>query len=315
MIVIPSLATSRDVIVEATAWAPGAVLRASRGVATPGGKPLNIARDCARMGIPVRLVVLADRLLSEEVEQERSTAVDLSLIVSTIPSRTDICLTNGEGTSTVVNGAVQALAAGELAAAMELLESVISPGDVLVLAGRQPPGATSSIVSLARRKGARLVVDTSGSDLNASLAEAPEIVKVTADELAEMEVGQHSQNIWRNGRVLIPQPVELAVSDGANGVRGWLSDGQIVEVRPPTVEIVNPFGAGDALTAGIASAAAEDRSLLDGLVRGTAWAAACVERLGVDFDADRAGSLVPQVSVKFASATPNPDRMSASGVH
>jgi fructose-1-phosphate kinase PfkB-like protein len=313
MIVVTSLATSRDVIVEVPDWAPGSVRRATRTEVTPGGKPLNVARDCALMGIPVRLVLLADAEVASEVSRCLSPLIEGQIVTSTTPSRTDVCLTDGSGTMTVVNGPIRSPADEELSVALSLLEDATGAGDVVVLAGRQPTGACSSILSLVRRRNARVIVDTSGTDLDTCLAAAPSVAKTTATELAEIRPGRSKAAVWANARVLAPGPTEVVVSDGERGLRAWLADGSRVEVRPPRVHAVNGFGAGDALTAGIAAALAADRPLLDGLVQGTAWAAACVERLGVDFDAGRARALEADVVVESGHGPAGGSRMPADG--
>jgi fructose-1-phosphate kinase PfkB-like protein len=300
VIVVPSLNTSRDVIVRVRSWAPGAVERAELQMVIPGGKAVNVARVCGWMGTPVRLVALADADLADQI-RDMSPLVETHLVVSAAPSRTDVCLTTGRGVTTVVNGPAPPSRPVDIAAAMKLLDDAIGPGDLVVLAGRQLPGTLGPLISMAGKHEARLIADMSGNDLSVGLAAGPAIAKVNAAELAASSPNSSPAAAWRNGRALAPQPRELVVTRGEHGLRAWLADGRVAEVRPPRIRAVNDFAAGDALTAGIVSASAEGRPLLDGLVRGSAWAAASVERLGLDFEPDRARGLGGEVSVELVS--------------
>jgi fructose-1-phosphate kinase PfkB-like protein len=300
VIVILSLNTSRDVMIQVPSWEPGAVERAERQVIIPGGKAVNVARVCGWMGTRVRLVALADAELADQI-RDLSPLVETHLVVSSAPSRTDVCLTTGSGVTTVVNGPTPKSRPVDVAAAMKLLDEAIEPEDVLVLAGRQQPDTLLPLISMAAKREARLFVDMSGEDLSIGLAAAPAIAKINAAELAASSTNSSPALAWLNGRAMAPQPRELVVTRGEHGLRAWLADGRVAEVRPPRIRLVNDFAAGDAMTAGILSATAEGRPLPDGLVRGSAWAAASVERLGLDFEPDRARALEGEISVEFVS--------------
>jgi fructose-1-phosphate kinase PfkB-like protein len=301
VIVVASLSTSRDVIVQAPSWAAGAVERADREEIGPGGKAFNVARICGRMGTPVRLVAVVDAVLSEDVRPALSPLVETHVVISATLSRTDICLTDGAGTTTVINAPVPEPESIDVTRAMSLLEDRVEAGDIVVVAGRQPEGACRRLLELTEQRSARALLDTSGPDLAASLSRAPSVVKVNASELAAISRGSDPADAWRDGRALAPLAKELVVTGGVMGARAWLADGRLVEVRPPRIRAVNAFGAGDALTAGIVAALVEDRPLLEGLIRGTAWAAASAEQLTLDFDPERAQALEAQVAIDDAA--------------
>jgi fructose-1-phosphate kinase PfkB-like protein len=267
MIVVPGFNAAWDVIVQAPSWLPGTVERAERQQVMAGGNP-----------------------------------AELRLVTTTTRSRTDICLTTGAGVTTVVNGPPPPVSSADVDAALELLEASIETGDVVVLAGRQLSGSIPRLLALIARRGGQLVVDASGPDLAECLDASPPIAKVNAPELAALSPGATSADALVIGRSLAPQPTALIVTDGERGLRAWLADGPVVDVRPPRVQEMNGFGAGDAMTAGIVAALDEGRPLVDGLVKGTAWAAATVERLGPEFDSDRARALESAVVVDWIAA-------------
>ena len=293
MIVIPSLNTSRDVIVLASGWRRGAVQRAERALVRPGGKPLNVARFLGVMGVPCRLVVLADALLADETMAMHPAAVAAARILSESPSRTDVAIVDDRGGLTVFNAPTPALDPAELDAALAAVAAALSLGDLLVIAGSQPPGAVARLVQVARGASARLVVDASGTDLVEGLTASPELVKLTAEELAAARVGDAGtlsgsdevvEAVWRDGRGFVPQARNVVVTRGARGLRAWLADGAFVEVPAVKTRVVNPLGAGDAVTAALVAALSRGTELREGLRDAARWAAGVVGELGLDLD-------------------------------
>jgi 1-phosphofructokinase len=294
MIVIPSLNTSRDVIAEAAGWRRGTVSRATRQIVVPGGKPLNVARFLGAMGVPCRLVVLADAALAAEIAAILPPRVSADLFVTATRSRTDVALVEPGGRLTVVNGVAPAVPAPDLEAALDGVAAALVERDLLVIAGSQPPGVTERLAALARRAGARLLVDTSGPDFLAALEGRPDFVKVNAAELGAAR-GVRAAQAWRDGARLVPEAAGVVVTWGPRGLRGWLPDGTVMRVPAVPVEVVDPYGAGDAVTAalavGLAAALPGGGIGREALSDAAAWAGAVTEQLGLDLDPGRAAAL------------------------
>jgi len=293
VIVIPSLNTSRDVIVLASGWRRGAVQRAERALVRPGGKPLNVARFLGVMGVPCRLVVLADALLADETMAMLPAAVSAARILSESPSRTDVAIVDDRGGLTVFNAPPPALDPAGLDAALAAVGAALSPGDLLVIAGSQPLGAVAQLVELTRATSARLVVDASGTDLVEALTARPELVKLTAEELAAAGGGTAGtpsgsddavEAVWDDGRAFVPEARNVVVTRGDRGLRAWLADGAYVDVPAVKTRVVNPLGAGDAVTAALVAALSRGTELREGLYEAARWAGAVVGELGLDLD-------------------------------
>lgn len=301
MIVIASLHTAHEIIMRVPGWRPGDVSRAEATVVTAGGKPLNVARFAGRMGADVRLLAAADAVLAERMAHDASLRrMGMTIVTTVRHSRTDIALVDADGAATVVNGEPSTLERFEADRVVATLRRWLGLGDRFVLAGSLPGPAPVEllvrVIALARRATAELIVDASGPILAAALDAHPTIVKVTADELAAARGGDPAR-AWEGGRELAPEPENLIVTGGSRGLRAWLADGSAVEVRPPLVHAVNTLGAGDAVTAGIALTLDTGGSLQDGLVLGTAMAAARLNRLEPDLDPERARALQGEVSL------------------
>lgn len=306
MIHIPSLNTSDEVISRVGELRPGDVHRAIDVARRVGGKPVNVARFVACMGGSAHLVALADaalgiRLAIEAVDPSLGGRLELELVTSPSASRTDLAVVDATGVLTVVNGRGVVPDPSFVEEVIELIAARLGAGDVLVLAGSLPEGADPQIMSrlvlLGRTIGATTIVDSSGPALAAALEAKPDVVKVTARELAEVRGDGDPSRAWRAGRQLAPEPVALILSLGDRGARAWLDTGTYL-IRPPFQTVVNPLGAGDAMAAGVAATLGAGGSILDGLVAGCGWAAAEVGEFDLTIDPERARVLAAQVVVE-----------------
>jgi fructose-1-phosphate kinase PfkB-like protein len=297
MIVIPSLNTARDVIALVPTMVPGSVLRAERVVVAPGGKPLNVARFLGSAGVPCRLVAVADATTVAELTTLLGASVQRQLVLTQSACRVDLHIVDGQGDLTVVNAPPAVLAKGEVEAGLMATADVLEGGDVLLLAGSQPPGVAERLARIAAERGARLAVDCSGFDLVTGLSAGPWLAKVNADELV-VAIGGDPETAWRAARSLAPQPAILAVTRGERGARAWPADGKPLEARPPQTTVVNPLAAGDALFAGLLTALEAGRDLREALRRGMAWASAVAARLETELDLELAGRLEAKVVVR-----------------
>lgn len=288
MIVVPALHPAREVVARVDALRPGRVHRTADTVAALGGKAVNVARFVRLMGADVRLVLLADAAIRNALAADRILgAVDapVALIPSSSRSRLDLAIVDAAGDVTVVNGTAATAASAEVAAVETAALDQLAPGDVLVLAGSQPPGAEGSLGRLVRGaavRGATAVVDASGPWLRDALAARPPVVKVNREEAAGIDAGD--------------VPV-LAITEASEGIRARI-DGETWRIAPPPhLGIVSSLGAGDAVTAGLAIGLAAGRRPLDALRLGAAMAAARLRHIEATLDPDEVPVLERELTV------------------
>jgi 6-phosphofructokinase 2 len=151
---------------------------------------------------------------------------------------------------------------------------------ILSLGGSLPPGLNSEIyrklVTLAKSRGAKVILDVDGLSLRVGVQGQPDVIKPNVHELSQMvgrelvsmeEILQTAKNI-HNGGVEI-----VLVSMGAKGIL-LVSGDQAYHAVPPKVEVKNTVGAGDSSVAGFifGMVRGEDlkRSLIYAVAAGTA---------------------------------------------
>jgi fructose-1-phosphate kinase PfkB-like protein len=125
----------------------------------------------------------------------------------------------------------------------------------VTLSGSLPPGAPADgharLVRLAREGGARVALDAHGAALRSGLEAGPDLVKVNADEAAELlgpDAGAAALRERAGGG-----DRAAAVTRGTDGMELADPDGTVLRAAPPVLGAY-PVGSGDALMAGMVTA-------------------------------------------------------------
>ena len=246
----------------------GGVQRATSVSCEPGGKGVNVARALSLAGVECVAVLPAgdhDPILAGL----RSQAVPVHAVPVAGPVRTNLAITEDDGTTTKVNEPGAVLTPDE---ARRLLAAVTGrAGSALwvVLSGSLPPGLPgdwySGVVEELAQYGCKVAVDTSDAPLAALAAglgrAAPDLIKPNSEELASL-VGvtvesletplAHGDSgpVVTAARRLLDRGVGTVLATlGAAGAvlvdgRGaWLA-------TPPPVRARSTVGAGDSSLAG-----------------------------------------------------------------
>lgn len=189
----PSVDRSASLAAELTR---GAVLRLGDVHDDPGGKGVNVARVVTLAGVPATAVLpmggadpLRALLEAAGVRHEEHTTDH--------PVRTNLTITEPDGTTTKLNERGAELTPDDVTALEELLLRHAADARWVALCGSLPPGAPldwyARLVPLLRETGARVAVDTSDAPL-AALADhfpgaAPDLLKPNAEELTQLGGG------------------------------------------------------------------------------------------------------------------------------
>ena len=287
--------------------ARGDVQRAVDAHQEPGGKGVNICRALEASGIDSLAILPGDP----------EDPVLLALAAQGIPHiglpigatlRSNIAITEPDGTTTKVNEPGPALTLDQQKALIELVLEKAEGASWLVLAGSLPPGVPDGFYAdltreLKARFGAnapKVAIDSSGAPLAAAVAAGPDLLKPNADELAELtgisdpdslEADPHLAA--RAAHTLIDAGVGAVLATlGAKGALLVTAEGYWLATRPPIVA-VSTVGAGDSSLAGFLLSDLAGASAPDCLRQAVAHGAAA---------ASLPGSTVPALSQTDPSA-------------
>lgn len=252
----------------------GAVHRVTSVTTEPGGKGVNVARALTLAGLEA-VAVLPAPATDPLVDALQASAVAFRRVPTTEPIRTNLAITEHDGTTTKLNEPGAAL---DIAALDALTQSVLASAEGaswVVLSGSLPPGVPdgwyADIVSYLRPYPCQVAVDTSDGPLAAlvdSLGRAaPDLLKPNAEELASV-LGYSPQALEAAVAHGDPEPVVSAarqlVDRGVGAVLATLGAAGAVLVdgtgswvaTPPLIVPRSTVGAGDASLAGYVRAAA-----------------------------------------------------------
>jgi 1-phosphofructokinase len=195
----------------------------------------------------------------------------------------------------------------------ELYSAALAAGlecGVCVLAGTHEAGAVDAVTyrRLAgdlRAAGARVVADLTGDELAAVLETAPDVVKVSDEDM------RRDGRLSGTGRAAVEALVDALHEDGAQRVvvscadAGALaSDGTgLHDVQQPLLDVADARGAGDSMTAALAVGLSRGLEWADVLRLGAAAAAVNVTRHGSGTGrADAVAELAKRVTVEARAA-------------
>ncbi|HOB50024.1 MAG TPA: 1-phosphofructokinase [Mycobacterium sp.] len=290
----------------------GAVHRVTSVTSEPGGKGVNVARALTLAGVETVAVLPAaghDPILAGLREQ----GVEFHAVPVSHPVRTNLAITETDGTTTKVNEPGAALDATEAESLAWAVVQRARAGHWVVLSGSLPPGLPdawySEMTAALRAHGCQVAVDTSDAPLAALAAglhrAAPDLMKPNAEELAGL-TGVSAESlesplargdagpVVAAARHLVEQGVGAVLATlGAAGAVLVDGDGAWL-ATPPPVTAVSTVGAGD--------------SSLAGYIRAEVAGLTAPERLQMAVAYGSAAAALP------GSALPSPAHLNLDGV-
>jgi 6-phosphofructokinase 2 len=161
--------------------------------------------------------------------------------------------------------------------------------DYMVVSGSTPPGVPlsfySQLADIARKKGAKLILDTSGEALEKAMEAGIYLLKPNLKELSELageELKDISQQEKAAMKIIKKGKIEiLIVSLGAFGAMLASKEG-VIHVAAPSVAKKSTVGAGDSMVAGVVLSLSKGWSLEDSLKYGVACGTAATMNPGTE---------------------------------
>jgi 1-phosphofructokinase family hexose kinase len=284
--------------------------RASSGVASAGGKGINVARALKRLSAPVVCTGLAGgRNGTQIVEDLTEEGILNDFVRIGGESRTSLAVLDPISNAyTEINEWGPEVTGSELATLGEKLEYLTQGADVVVLAGSLPRGVAQSFyadtIRELGRRGVPVVLDSEGEPLRLGVEAEPELVAPNREE-AEALVGHE----FGDERELADGLDEIAEL-GAKNVLLTTEQGCFAllheerrEIRlyapAPRLEPISTVGAGDVLLAGFLAARFAEKPVEEALRAAVAAGSASVLEAGAGrFDPKEAGRLAAAVHVE-----------------
>ena len=284
--------------------------RASLGIASAGGKGINVARALKRLGVPVVCTGLAGgRNGTLIVEDLTGEGILNDFVRIREESRTSVAVVDPiSDAHTEINEWGPQVAEDELDMLREKLAYFAQGAQFLVFAGSLPrgvePGFYAELIREANRRHVLTVLDADGEAFRLGLHAEPYLVSPNVRE-AEAVVGHE----FNDDEDLVNGLNEIAAL-GARNVLITLETGCYALLREdraehrlrataPRLEPVSTVGTGDALLAAFLAARAAGRPLEDALRTAVGAGAASVLEAGAGrFDVREATRLAGLVNVE-----------------
>jgi 6-phosphofructokinase 2 len=155
----------------------------------------------------------------------------------------------------------------EWGACLAALERGMQPGGFVVASGSLPPGVPDDfyarVVKLAKERGARCIVDSSGPALTETLRHGVFMIKPSRRELSELvgsALGTEQSQLDAAVELIERGAAEfVALTLGADGAILASKDG-VVRLPAPTIVVDSTVGAGDSFLGGFVLRLAQGRS-------------------------------------------------------
>ncbi len=297
-----------DIATSCDALLPSHKLRCAKAGYFPGGGGINVARVVQRLDGDCMALYLAGGVIGDRLQSllqaERVPSRRLPIADETRESFSVLETGTGKEYRFVLPG--PEVTTREWQACVDFLSSIDPPPRYLVLSGSLPPSlptdSYAQLAALARSRGCKVVLDSSGAPLAAALADGVFLIKPSLRELSELS-GKALDNAaqWRAAAAALVRDgrAELvALSLGERGAMlfsgqgSWQADALQVDVKSTT-------GAGDSFLAAMVWALSQDMDLPEAFRYGIAGGSAALLHEGTSLcRVDDIRRLLPQVRVR-----------------
>ena len=311
-IVALTLNPSIDISTSVERVEPTRKLRCSPPRLYPGGGGVNVARVAIRFGAGVELIYptggSTGHLLRRLIEREGIPNLAVDLAQETREDLTVFEEATGAEYRFVLPG--PRVSESEWRNCLEILEQLHSRPKFMVASGSLPPGVPpdfyARVAKIARKLGAKFVLDTSGAALEAALKEGVYLLKPNLRELNEFlgaEVVDDGAIVAASRRIITRYGTEVVVTSlGENGAI-LVSTDKTWRAEAPHVHVLSAVGAGDSFLGVMVSRLATGHPLEDAFRYAVAAGAAAVLTPGTAL-CDRADveRLLPEVRIRNLEA-------------
>ncbi len=296
-----------DVATSCDQLQPSHKLRCTHAERFPGGGGINVARVVQRLGGDCLALYLAGGVVGDRLHKllqaEQVPSHRLPIADETRESFSVLETSTGREYRFVLPG--PDVSAMEWQACVDYLVAVEPAPRYVVLSGSLPPtmavDSYAQLAALARSRGCKVVLDSSGAPLAAALASGVHLIKPSLRELSDLTGAQlEHESQWRTAAESLVKGGSadlVALSLGERGAMlfsaqgAWRADALKVDVKSTT-------GAGDSFLAAMVWALNQQMAAPDAFRYGVAAGSAALLHTGTNLcRADDVAHLLRQVQV------------------
>ena len=281
-------AIDRTITVDRLVFEDRAYINSSRESA--GGRGINASFVIHCFGGKTKAIVPAGGESGTHFEDlVKASGFQLVVVPVSRSVRHNLIITDKQGLTIKLNEPGAPLEKSELALIEKEIRANLNKVSWLLICGSLPPGVPAKfyaqLITLARKRGVKTLLDADGDALEVGIAAKPTVVKPNQQEAERLLktallTRTHFVHAVEHIRKMGAESVILSL--GTQGAVGAF-DHQMFEVVPPRVDAIAPIGSGDALAAAFAWAMERRDDFRDALRWGVASGTASARLPGMRF--------------------------------
>lgn len=252
----------------------GDVHRPWKSTVSAGGKGINVSRVSRILGADVIATGFLGGYTGEFIRSEIKKIGICDCFIN-INGETRICtnITDKTGASGEILEKGPVVTKEDEEKFMKLFKERVKECAIVVASGSLPDGLTSDfyckIAKIAIENNKKIIIDTSGKNLEEILKFKPFMVKPNKDEFLKF-TGQDAFDTKKALLFLKQQGVQIPfISLGKDGAVAMI-DEAFYHFSVPAIDVVNAVGSGDSTVAGIATGISRGMCVLDAIRLGMA---------------------------------------------
>ena len=269
---------------------PEKKLKCALPVYEPGGGGINVARAIKKLGGEATAIYLAGGCTGKTFTQLLTDESVDSIVTATKESTREnlIVLDTASNLQYRFGMPGQEISEPEWQQCLQSIEQ-ITDVEYIVASGSLSPGIPTDIFArialIARKKNARLIVDTSGEALKEAVAAGVYLIKPNLGELS-MLLGKEELNIElvddAAKEVIEKGNCEVVVVSMGPAGAMLVTKELALQIMPPAVKRKSTVGAGDSMVAGIVLSLTRNKSLTEAVQYGVACGTAATMNPGTE---------------------------------
>lgn len=269
---------------------PEKKLNCTEPVYEPGGGGINVARAIKKLGGEATAVYLAGGYTGKTFIQLLTDEAVESVVTETKENTREnlIVLETASNQQYRFGMPGSIISEPEWQACLNSIEQIMDV-EYIVASGSLPKGVPTDIFArialIAKKKKAKLIVDTSGKALKQAVQAGVYLIKPNLGELSSLLgkeelnielVDDEARKVIENGNCEV-----VVVSMGAAGAM-LVTKELAIQILPPAVKIKSTVGAGDSMVAGIVMSLTKNKSLTETIQYGVACGTAATMNPGTE---------------------------------